>query len=214
MAKKLVFLLVMMFVLLIASVTALANTGSKTAETGYTQDKANSAKEISVIDLENKYGDLFFDGKATSEKEKEFVSVKYVREADGKNELRYNFTGSVKEDASPLVMLMYIKENDKFVPLTSVETGKNITEGALITCSKVDLKYLGSNKVNEVRIIAFKKSDISKLTESNIQILDLQITVRPWNPIEKAVFKIDDFLNKNGKTSVPDPIPAPALPAP
>lgn len=183
MAKKIAFLLALLFVLVLASVTAFAaGTDSKTPEAGFTQDKAD---EISVEDLEKNYGDIFFDAKSKSDKV--IVKVTYQRKSTTKYPLRYHFVssiGSILSDSNhnPIVMLMYIKKDGKYVPLCDVNTGKNITEQPYYVSSTVDLAYLGSNKVNEVRILIFRKKDIDKLSlDENLQITDLSISVPFWD---------------------------------
>jgi hypothetical protein len=205
MAKKVVFLLVMVFVLLLASVTALAaDTDSSTPEAGFTEDKASSEEvipEISIIDLETKYGDVFFGDVQSN---KEIVSI--VKDSDNGDEgkriypydLRYFFEAMALEvdTANPVIMLMYIKADDVYVPLVDVNTGTNMTQEIYYLNTTVDLLYLGSSKVNEIRIIAFRKNDIDELTiDSNLQIIDIKKSVRPWNFIEKLYFEIKGIFN-------------------
>ncbi|HHW21345.1 MAG TPA: hypothetical protein GXX26_00475 [Clostridiaceae bacterium] len=205
MTKKVVFLLVMMFVLLLASVTAFAaGTDSATPEAGFTEDKAGSEKavsEISVSDLEAKYGDIFFgDVKST----REIVSIVEDKKTGdaGKRiypyNLRYFFEAMALEmdTENPVIMLTYIKVDGVYVPLTDVVTKTNITQEVYYLSTTVDLAYLGSNKVNEIRIIAFKKNDIDKLAlDENVQIIDIKKSVRPWNLIEKIYFEFIEMLN-------------------
>lgn len=204
MAKKVVFLLVMVLVLLFASVTAsAAGTDSATPEAGFTNDEASSEEvipDISVVDLENKYGDIFFGDVKSS---KEIVTIVSDKNGDvGKRiypyDLRYFFEVMALEvDVSnPVVMLMYIKEDSAYVPLIDVETGSNMTQEVYYLSTIVDLKYLGSNKVNEIRIIFFRKNDIDNLAlDSNVQIMDINKSVRPWNLFEEMYFGIKEILN-------------------
>lgn len=204
MAKKVVFLLVMMFVLLFASVTALAaGTDSATPEAGFTDDKVISEEavpEISVSDLEAKYGDIFFGDVQSS---KEIVSI--VNDSNGvagkriyPYDLRCFFEAMALEvDVSnPVVMLMYIKADDVYVPLVDVNTGTNMTQEIYYLNTTVDLLYLGSNKVNEIRVIVFRKNDVDELApDSNLQIIDIKRSLRPWNFIEKIYFGIKEIIN-------------------
>lgn len=203
MAKKVVFLLVVVLILLFASVTASAGTDSATPEASFTNDKASIEEvipEISVVDLENKYGDIFFGDVKSS---KEIVTIVSDKNGDvGKRiypyDLRYFFEVMALEvDVSnPVVMLMYIKEDSAYVPLIDVETGSNMTQEVYYLNTTVDLKYLGSNKVNEIRIIFFRKNDIDNLAlDSNVQIMDINKSVRPWNLFEKMYFGIKEILN-------------------
>jgi hypothetical protein len=100
------------------------------------------------------------------------------------------------DTANPVIMLMYIKADDVYVPLVDVNTGTNMTQEIYYLNTTVDLLYLGSSKVNEIRIIAFRKNDIDELTiDSNLQIIDIKKSVRPWNFIEKLYFEIKGIFN-------------------
>lgn len=205
MAKKLVFLLVLLFALLLTTVTALAaGTDSATPGTGFTEDKSDKAEakpEIKVVDLEAEYGEIFF-GDVTSSRE--IISLVTDEKGDvGKrvypNNLRYLFEAMALEidPSNPVVMLMYIKVDDKYVPLIDVDTGSNMTQEVYYLDTTVDLKYLKStNKVNEIRIIAFRKNDAGKLAlDENLQIIDITKTVRPWNIFEKAGILLWELFN-------------------
>lgn len=196
MAKRITFLLVMICVLLIGTVMAYAGTETTTPEAGFTQDEADFLKEISLI--EKTYGDIFFD--EDSESDVEIISVTFQRAYSIEKELRHSFTGSVIDSSSDVnnyvVMLMYIKVDGEYVPLKDIDTGKNAARGPVMTNSTVDLKYLGSDKVNEVRIISFKKNDSKNLQlNQNLQITDYDITVRPWNLIEKINITYNEIKN-------------------
>ncbi len=190
MAKKIAFLMVLMSVLILASVTAFATgTDSTAPKTGFTEEKANH--EISVSELEEK-NPVFFDEKATSDMN--FVTIKFQREYSAVSDLRYNFTASVIDTSTssainenPVVMLMYIKVDGKYTALNDITTGTNMSEGSyLLPSSKVDLMYLGSGKVNDVRIIAFRKKDMDNLVvNETLQIFDLPITAPHWKLYER-----------------------------
>lgn len=209
MAKKIVFLLVMVFVLAFASVTALAGTDSATPEAGFTEDKVGSEEaaevveeaipEISVSDLEAKYGYIFFGDVQST---KEIVTIVNDNGAEGKRiypyDLRYFFEAMALEVdiSNPVIMLMYIKVGDVYVPLVDVNTGTNMTQEIYYLNTTVDLIYLGSSKVNEIRIIVFRKNDIDNLElENNVQIIDINKTVRPWNLMERIYFEIIEIFN-------------------
>lgn len=204
MAKKLVFLLVTMFVLLLASVTAFAvDTEASTPETGFTKDKADKPSvttevSISVSDLESEYGDLFFS--EDSNTEDKFVSFKFNREYTISG-LRYNATGTFTDSVKdPVVILMYIKVDGEYVPLNDVDTNSNLSEGNFVSNAKVDLHYLGNDKVNDIRIIAFSKKDAKNLDIKKIQVTDIQIVARPWTLGEKVkitINEVKDALIKN-----------------
>lgn len=205
MAKKIVFLLVTVLVLLLASVTALAvETQAPTPEAGFTKDKTDTIRvttevSITVSELESKYSDLFFaDESATEDK---YVTFKYDR-VNTISGLRHNITGTFSESVKePLVILMYIKIDGVYVPLKDVDTGSNMSEGpSMMSCSKVDLEYLSSTEHNEVRIIAFYKKDSLKLDSNRVQVTDLKILAKPWTLSEKlkiGIEQLKDALNAN-----------------
>ncbi|HHU90380.1 MAG TPA: hypothetical protein GXZ22_04910 [Clostridiaceae bacterium] len=200
MAKKIAFLIVMIFVLLIASTTVFAaETDTETSNVGFTKDKATLAaadaeKEVSVSDLENKYGEVFF-GEDT-ESDLEIVSIDYGR--DYPHEMRHLFYGQTSDFdlENPYIMLMYIKIDGTYVPLNDVERNSNMTEEVCYLKTAVDLEYIGLNKVNEVRIIVFRKNDCDNLVlNENLQVTNLDITFRRWNLIERIQFGIREIFN-------------------
>jgi hypothetical protein len=199
MAKKLVFLLVMIFVLLSVSVTVFAGTGSDAPEVGFTDDKANlenkdSGNKVRVSDLEEKYGEVFFG--EDSESSTEIVSINYGRVYPF--EMRHEFFGQTNDYdiQNPHIMLMYIKRDGKYVRLKDVERKTNITEEICYLNTVVDLENIGQNKVNEVRVIIFRKNDVDNLVlDENLQITNFEITFRRWNPVERAFFELKQVFN-------------------
>lgn len=198
MAKRVTFLLVLLLVLLTASVTAFATgTESTTPEASFTNDEADFL-EISTSGLEELYSDVFFNESSVSDTQ--IITIMYERAISMGNSLRFTFTGTSSDMSTnmdnPIMMLLYIKVDGKYIPLVDIGTGENITEGLVVTNSEVDLEYLGTKKVNEVRLIAFRKNnaDILKVNE-NLQITDLDITVRPWNFVEKVKMTYDLLVN-------------------
>jgi hypothetical protein len=200
MAKKIVFLLVMVFVLLVASVTVFAaETDQETTNVGFTEDKAAIAvaeadNAVSVNSLEKKYGNVFFA--EDSESDLELVSIDYGR--DYPHEMRHLFYGQINDFdiENPYIMLMYIKIDGTYVPLDDVERNTNMTEEVCYLKTAVDLEYIGLNKVNEVRIIIFRKNNADNLVmNENLQITNLDITFRRWNVIERVHFGIKEIFN-------------------
>jgi len=193
MAKKIVFWLVVIFVLLLATTTAFAaETNTETSNIGFTEDKtilavADTGTEVSVRDLERKYGDVFF-GEDT-ESDLVLISIGYGRQYPyEKRHVFYGQTDDFDVD-DPFVMLMYIKIDGTYVPLNDVERKTNITEEVSYLTTAVDLEYIGLNKVNEVRIIIFRKKDIDNLIlNENLQVTNLDISFRRWNLIERIKF--------------------------
>ena len=199
MAKKIVFLLVMIFVLLIASVTVFAaETDSETTEVGFTEDKAileveETDKGVSVSDLEEKYSEVFFAD--DSESDMDIVTINYEREYP--HEMRHLFFGQIDDFdiENPYIMMMYIKEDGVYVPLNDIENDTNMTEEVCYLKTAVDLEYIGLNKVNEVRIIIFRKNDVDNLVlNENLQITNVDITFRRWNLIERVQFGLKEIF--------------------
>ncbi|MCX7772956.1 MAG: hypothetical protein N2376_07585 [Clostridia bacterium] len=215
MAKKITFLLVMLFVLLAASVTAFAGGAAPAApDNGSKEEKAFSWDSLtpgSITALEDKYKNIWFDDKAASDKN-EIVNVTYLREYNLNNPLRHVFTGNVVNSTSggsisdnPVVMLLYIKNDEgQYARLNSIETDQNGVEGSVILISKVDLLYLGSTKTNDVRVIAFRKNDADKLVlGKNLQISNYQITARSFKLIEKVKITFDEVVNSFNQKQAP-----------
>jgi hypothetical protein len=75
--------------------------------------------------------------------------------------------------------MLYIKADDVYIPLVCSD-GSNIIEvSGVAFASRTDLLYLGSDKVNHIRIIAFRKDDIDKLVPGvNLQITDKLIIAK------------------------------------
>ncbi|NLB79826.1 MAG: hypothetical protein GX796_13570 [Clostridiaceae bacterium] len=199
MAKKIVFLSVMIFVLLIASVTVFAaETDSETTEVGFTEDKAileveETDKGVSVSDLEEKYSEVFFAD--DSESDMDIVTINYEREYP--HEMRHLFFGQIDDFdiENPYIMMMYIKEDGVYVPLNDIENDTNMTEEVCYLKTAVDLEYIGLNEVNEVRIIIFRKNDVDNLVlNENLQITNLDITFRRWNLIERVQFGLKEIF--------------------
>ena len=209
MAKKIIFLLVLLFVLITASVTAFAaGTDTTAPESGFTEDKVLlevPPVEEDVINYEEEYSSLFFNQEQVST-ENTIVNVKLKADGSSINPLRYIALGTViqNEDGAfnsadnAVIILMYIKVDDIYQPLLCVDskedTATNKIEGSRILCSKVDLRNLGPDKVNDVRIIAFRVKDAEMLTFKNIQIINLQVVARK-NNIIAVPFIVNTVMN-------------------
>lgn len=197
MAKKITFLLVMLFVLLIATVTAFAaEDGSLAPEAGFTQDKAILSKSgISVSALNSKYEDVFFADGVESSKGKELVPIGYTRVYP--YNMRHLFFAPIDDFDmdNPYIMLLYIKIDDVYVPLNDIEKKTNITEEVCYLNTTVDLYYLGANKVNKVRAIVFRKNDAENLVlDKNLQITNLNVSFSRWNPVERVIFELKQLI--------------------
>lgn len=156
-----------------------------------------------MIDYTEKYADLFLNPESASTSSL-FVNIKKWNHNDlSINPLSYVLTGSVIPNAddpsdSPVVVLFYIKENGKYVPLYLIDNKKeksNMLEKDTTIVSYVDLLNLGSDKTNDIRIVAFREDDAENLVlGENLQITDIPITVRK-NIIEGVPFILNIVMN-------------------
>jgi len=224
MSRKIVFLLVLLLGLMLASVSAYAATDTDAAapSTGLTNDKISSGSNLGAIENINtdntpanapagagghdgtpsqapdeeagevvggeegsigyeQYVSQFLDPAAVTT-ESFLVSIKWNQKDPVNNPLHYVLTGTVKQDSesgSPLIVMLYIKADGVYIPLVCMD-GTNIIEvSGVAFVSRADLLYLGSDKVNEIRIIAFRKEDAEKLEPGvNLQITDKWITAK------------------------------------
>lgn len=204
MAKKITFLLVLLVGLLLASVSAYAatDTGTTAPDTSLTKDNVSSSGAIQVKKIANVRTEASAGQGSRSSEEKSnyeqyvsqfmekdaektdnfLVNIKWNQSDPVNDPLHYVLTGTVKQDSdssSPLIVLLYIKADDVYIPLIC-SNGTNVIEaGSVAFVSHADLLYLGSDKVNEVRILAFRKADAENLTPGvNLQITDKQITAK------------------------------------
>lgn len=208
MAKKLTFIIVLLFALAVASVTAFATVGDNAENAIAVNDEkpvdSTASSDNSTVAYEEKYGDIFFGDKVS---EKPFLlNINISRDLSGNNQLRYVVTGTVLQNAGAtttesVIMLMYIRQDEKnFIPLNKIdpksETSINMVEGSRILKADVDLLHLGSDKVNDIRFMVLKKGDTKKLElGKNLQITPFQITVRNYNPIERIKMGFNDIMD-------------------
>ena len=191
MTKRFVFLLVLVLVLMASTVTALAGnevpTVDRVTEVN-TPPAITSPGGISYYAKQNK--DVFFDPDTASDTEF-LVTLSATRETRAIDPLRYILTGSVLRAPGETVttaedtvmLLLYIRREGEFVPLTTIDArlhaDTNMVETPLLVYSKVMLDNLGSDKVNEVRVIAFRKTDADNLVlGETLQITDMKIVAR------------------------------------
>lgn len=110
------------------------------------------------------------------------VNIKWNQKDPVNNPLLYVLTGTIKQDSesgSPLVVMLYIKADELYIPLMCRGDTNIIETGSVAFVSRTDLLYLGSDRVNEVRIIAFRKEDADNLIPgANMQISDKVITAK------------------------------------
>jgi len=91
-------------------------------------------------------------------------------------------TGTVKQDSEgsgPVIVVLFIKADDVYIPLIC-SNGTNVIEaGSVAFVSRTDLLYLGSDRVNEIRIFAFRKENAGDLVPGvTLQITDKLITAK------------------------------------
>jgi hypothetical protein len=164
---------------------------------------ADPGSESEITDYAGVYGDVFFD--PASSTDDIIISMKKWNHNDFSNDpLSYVLSGTVIPNPddpsdSPVIILFYIKSDGQYVPLylTDVPDSKTnmlVKESPLIV-SYVDLLHIGSDKPNEVRIIAFRKEDANNLVlGENLQVTNLSIVVRK-NIIEGIPFIVNVVLN-------------------
>ena len=157
--------------------TATEATDSAPSRTSTTEEKEEEEESIDYEQCVTEFLDP--DVEAT---DSFLVNIKWNQKDPVNNPLLYVLTGTIKQDSesgSPLVVMLYIKADDLYIPLIC-RGGTNIIEtGSVAFVSRTDLLYLGSDRVNEVRIIAFRKEDADNLIPGvNVQISDKMITAK------------------------------------
>ncbi|SHJ21663.1 hypothetical protein [Thermoclostridium caenicola] len=209
MAKKLIFLLVLLLGLGLASVTAYAttDTGTTAPGTSLTKDNVSSpgtpgtiqaissetesasngasaqseeTEQEEAVDYEQ-YASQFLDTKVDTT-DNFIVNIKWNQKDPVNNPLHYVLTGTVKQDSdssSPVIVMLFIKADDVYIPLVC-SNGSNVIEvGGVAFVARTDLLYLGSDRVNEIRILAFRKEHAADLVPGvNLQITDKLITAK------------------------------------
>lgn len=224
MARKIVFLLVLLLGLILASVSAYAATddGTTAPNTDLTNDKVSSVYKPGTIasidtastspdaaaasDLQNSIPPQASPGTEANipeEEEESFgyekyildyldpaaettenflVNIKWNQKDPVNNPLNYVLTGTVKQDSengSPLIVMLFINADGVYIPLVCADGSNVIEVSGVAFVSRTDLLYLGSDKVNEIRIIAFRKEDADNLIPGvNLQITDKLITAK------------------------------------
>jgi hypothetical protein len=191
MTKRFVFLLALVLVLMASTLTAFA--GNETPLQGtVTEEKAppaiTSPGGIEYYATRNEA--LFFDPENTSDSDL-LVKMYAARDIREPNPLRYVLTGSViRADGETVtsvednvIVLLYIKRDGEYVPLKTIDAkihnDTNMVETPLLVYCKVLLDNLGNDKVNEVRLIAFRRADADRLVlGKTLQISDMRIVAR------------------------------------
>jgi len=212
MKKRFVFLLVLLLVVMGSTLTALAeNTetplGGVISEKIVTSEKNIPPEKIIPSDITSpggidyftdKFADLFFDQDKASE-QNFLISVAANRDLKANDPLRFILNGSVRLDSDiekeaddTVIVLLYIKRDGKFVPLNTVDAkinkDTNLVETPLLLYAKVKLDNLGNDKVNELRVIAFCKSQLKGKLEmdKNVQITDMKVVARTYTVMDRV----------------------------
>ena len=207
MTKRFVFLLVLVLVLMASTLTALAGNEVPSVDL-VTEEKAppaiTSPGGIAYYAKQNE--DVFFDPDTTSDSDF-LVTLSTTRDTRAIDPLRYILTGSVLRapgetvttSADTVILLLYIKREGEFVPLTTIDArlhaDTNMVETPLLVYSKVMLDNLGNDKVNEVRVIAFRKTDADDLAlGKTLQITDMKIVART-TVLDRLRISMDNIQN-------------------
>ncbi len=193
MTKRFIFLLVLVLVMIASALTAFA--GNEVPSMGLslvTEDKAPPTITTpgGIAYYEEKNAALFFDPDNASEEEF-LVTMSSRRDTRAVDPLRYLLTGSVLRapgetvDSSEdtVILLLYIKRDGEYVPLATIDAklhaDTNMVESPLLFYTKVMLDNLGNDKVNELRIIAFRRTDADQLElGKTLQITDMKVVAR------------------------------------
>ncbi len=210
MTKRFVFLSVLLLVLMGSTVTALA------ADTDPAKKVSIEIKVPSDITspggvefFAEKHAGLFFDQDINSD-DPYLLSIAASRDLKANDPLRYVLTGSVQQiDAAEgdnpaeaddtIIVLLYIKRDGMFVPLETVDAkvnkDTNLIETPKLLYAKIKLDNLGTDKVNELRIIAFHRSQMSKLDlKKNLQITDLKVVARTYTVMDRLRIGITEVM--------------------
>jgi len=156
-----------------------------------------------------KYSDLFFN-KEISSKENFIMTVAANKDVLADDPLRFILSGSVRIDENnqitsdiennSIIILLFIKRDGVFEPLLTVDAKQfkdtNLTETTRLLYAKVLLDNLGNDKVNEIRMIAFRKADVNALEiDKNLQVTDLKVVARTYTVMERVRVSILEVKN-------------------
>lgn len=207
MTKRFVFLTVLVLVLMISTLTAFA--GNEVPAPNLVTEAKNPPAITSpggIAYYENKYETSFFHPDKTSEDDF-LVKLSSSRDTRALDPLRYIFTGSVIRAAGEtvtsaedtVILMLYIRREGKFVPLTTIDArlhqDTNMVETPILVYAKVLLDNLGNDQVNEVRVIAFRRSDADRLVLGDtLQITDMKIVARTTF-LDRVRIGVDTILN-------------------
>lgn len=209
MKKRFAFLLVMLLVLMTSTLTALAGGTDDASVPAGTEERVvpDITTPGGIAYYAKKYDKVFFNEDKTSA-EDFLVTVTASRDLRAVDPLRYLLTGSViRSDTSlsltaedNVLLLLYIKRDGGYVPLQTIDAkihkDMNLVETPKLVYAKVLLDNLGNDKVNELRIIAFRKSDIESLKlDENLQITDMKVVARTGSVIDRLRIGVQTIEN-------------------
>lgn len=203
MSKRFVFLLVLLLVLTAGTVAVLA---ADTDPVRKVNVEIKAPPDITspggVGYFTEKNGDLLFDQDINSE-ENFLLTVAASRDLKANDPLRFVLTGSVQqvepEEDDTLIALLYIKRDGKFVPLETVDAkvnkDTNLVETPKLLYAKIKLDNLGTDKVNELRVIAFHRSQMKKLDlDKTLQITDIKVVARTYTVMDRMRIGIAEVM--------------------
>lgn len=201
MSKRFVFLLVLLLVLMAGTVAVLAADTDPVRKVNVEIAPPNIISPGGVKYFAEKNGKLLFDQDTNSE-ENFLLTVAASRDLKANNPLRFVLTGSVQQvdtEEDTLIVLLYIKRDGKFVPLETVDAkvnkDTNLVETPKLLYAKIELDNLGTDKVNELRVIVFYRSQMKKLDlDKTLQITDIKVVARTYTVMDRMRIGIAEVM--------------------
>ncbi len=193
MTKRFVFLLVLLLALMASTVTASANAYPQ--QEGVTEDeiRLDFTAPGRMMQYETLYKEEFFGEQLSNGKDFQ-VTLSARREVLAADPLRFILSGYVGQmdgnATETVVVLLYIKRDGVFVPLKIID-GQETREAHLLETptllyAKARLDNLGNDKVNDLRIVAFRRSDVDRLElNENLQVTDIQVVARSFTVMDR-----------------------------
>lgn len=201
MSKRFVFLLVLLLVLMAGTVAVLAADTDPVRKVNVEIAPPDIISPGGVKYFAEKNSELLFDPDTNSE-ENFLLTVAASRDLKANNPLRFVLTGSVQQvdtEEDMLIVLLYIKRDGKFVPLETVDAkvnkDTNLVETPKLLYAKIELDNLGTDKVNELRVIVFYRSQMKKLDlDKTLQITDIKVVARTYTVMDRMRIGIAEVM--------------------
>ena len=202
MTKRIAFWVLLVFVIAGSAMVASAAGTDDFTLAASTQDK--TATTIAGQTVEENV-DLAF-GASNASDEPFLVDITVVRDYSMENPLAYVVCGTVVTTetfdntvADPYIMMLYIETADGFVPLYKTKGGEvttsNKAQGSFLLYAKVNLLNLGSDVVNNLRFVVFRKSDLDALVlNENMQITDMEVIARRYTTLERIRITLNNVV--------------------